>query len=295
MKKRFLIPPHVYLGFWKSLVRHIFPATKLIAETYLKIINKLPETLHYIYDPNWFPQNFVNITEVPSEIIHKLSINHQNIDDRNYNAETQPFTCTNIVENTNTSLEVSPNGNTDTIIHSQHSESPINETTETDFNSSLLDDGTLFSSHTVNTLIDLEYNDPKNNQNNNNSNNNHNSTTNTIDNTHVYQIHQHRQPVNSTELTENSNPLNTNMPILPNVKTHLPRLHRENSIHYNTEPIIINNETQPTQGTNQNIQITPKQLVKIVRQRNSQSAQQSTNRLLIIYNRRLHKHKHHHL
>ena len=34
--------------FWKSLVRHIFPATKLIAETYPRIISKLPETLHYI-------------------------------------------------------------------------------------------------------------------------------------------------------------------------------------------------------------------------------------------------------
>ena len=38
--------------FWKSLVRHIFPATKLIAETYPRMITKLPETLHYIYDPN---------------------------------------------------------------------------------------------------------------------------------------------------------------------------------------------------------------------------------------------------
>ena len=41
--------------FWKSLVRHIFPATKLIAETYPRIITKLPETLHFIFDPNWFP------------------------------------------------------------------------------------------------------------------------------------------------------------------------------------------------------------------------------------------------
>ena len=28
--------------FWKSLVRHIFPATKQIAETYPQIITKLP-------------------------------------------------------------------------------------------------------------------------------------------------------------------------------------------------------------------------------------------------------------
>ena len=52
----------------------------------------------------------------------------------------------------------------DTINHSQQTESRINETTETDFNSTLLDDGTLFSSHTVNTLIDLEDNDQNNNQ-----------------------------------------------------------------------------------------------------------------------------------
>ena len=42
--------------FWKGLVRHIFPATKLLAEAYPRIITKLPETLHYIYDPNWSPQ-----------------------------------------------------------------------------------------------------------------------------------------------------------------------------------------------------------------------------------------------
>ena len=38
--------------FWKSLVRHIFPDTKLIADTYPRIITKLPETLYYTYDPN---------------------------------------------------------------------------------------------------------------------------------------------------------------------------------------------------------------------------------------------------
>ena len=82
--------------FWKSLVRHIFPATKLIAETYPGIFTKLPETLLYIYDPNCFPQNFVNITKILSEVIQKLSANHQNIENKNYNAGTQPFTCTNI-------------------------------------------------------------------------------------------------------------------------------------------------------------------------------------------------------
>ena len=157
----------------------------------------------------------------------------------------------------------------DTIIHSQQTESRIKEITETDFNSTLLADGTLFSSQTLNTLIDLEDTDQNNNQNN--------YTTNTTDNTHIYQNHQHRQPVNSTELTQNSNSLNTTIPPLPNVNTPLPRLHRQKSVHFNTEPIILNNSTQPTQGTTQNTQITPQQLVNIVRQTNSQSAQQSTN------------------
>ena len=83
------------------------------------------------------------------------------------------------------------------------------------------------------TLIDLEDNDQNNNQNN--------STTNTTDNTHIYQNHQHIQPVNSTELTQNSIPLNTTIPTFPNVITPLPRLHRQNSVHFNTEPIILIN------------------------------------------------------
>ena len=66
--------------FWKNLVRHIFPPTKLIAETKPELICKLPETLHYIYDPNWFPQSFVNITEVPPEVIRKLTINNNTIE-----------------------------------------------------------------------------------------------------------------------------------------------------------------------------------------------------------------------
>ena len=91
-------------------------------------MTKLQETLHYIYDPNWFPQNFVIIPEIPSETIQNLSINHHSIEIRNYNAETQPYTCTNIPENTNTSLEVSPIENMDTLIHSQQSENRTNET-----------------------------------------------------------------------------------------------------------------------------------------------------------------------
>ena len=122
----------------------------------------------------------------------------------------------------------------DTIIHSQQLDKRMNETTETDFNSTLLDDGTLFSLHTVNKLIDLGDNDQKNQQNNNNNTNN-NSNTNTTDSKHIYQNHQHRQPENSTELTQNSDPLNTTITILPNVNTLLPRLHRQNSILFKTE------------------------------------------------------------
>ena len=78
-------------------------------------------------------------------------------------------------------------------------------------------------------------------------------------------------------MTQNSNPLNTTIPLLPNENTPLPRLHRQNSVLFKTERILLNDSTQSTKGTNQNIQITPQQLVNIVRQICSQSAQQSTN------------------
>ena len=205
---------------------------------------------------------------MPAEITQKLSKNHQNIKIKNYNAETHPFVFTNNPENTNISLEASPIENMDTLIPPQQSENRMNghpqqlenrmsKTAETDFNSTLLDDGTIFSSHTVNTLIDFEDNDQNNDQNNNNHSNNNSTTY----NTNNYQNHQHRQPVDSTELTQNSDPLNTTIPILSNINTSSLRLHRQNSAHFNTEPIILNNSTQPTQGTNQNVQITPQQLV----------------------------------
>ena len=94
----------------------------------------------------------------------------------------------------------------------------MNETTETDFNSTLLDDGTL----AVNTVIDLEEN--------NNKNTNYHNVDYTTD-THLYQNHQNRQPINSTELSQNSDPLNTTIPPLPNVNTPLPRLNRQNTVH----------------------------------------------------------------
>ena len=117
----------------------------------------------------------------------------------------------------------------DTLLRSQQSENRMNETTETDFNSTMLDDEKLFSSYTVNTLIDLEDQDQNNNQNNKNNTNN-NSNINAPDSMQIYQNHQQRQPVNSTELTQHSEPLNTTLPILTNVNIPLPRLHRQNSV-----------------------------------------------------------------
>ena len=203
--------------FWKSLVRHIFTANQQVAEAYPHIIPKLPETLQCIYDKNRFRQNFVNITEILSETIQKISLNRKNIEITNYNAETRPFTCTNIPENTNTSLEASPSENMDTIVHNKPPDNKMNETTETDFNSTLLDDGTLFSSHAVNTIVDLEEN------NNNNNNNNNYQTIKTSTDSHLYQNHQNRQPINSNEL-HSSDPLNSTIPPLPNLNTPLPRL-----------------------------------------------------------------------
>ena len=104
----------------------------------------------------------MNIPEIPSETIQKLSLNRKNIEITNYNAETRPFTCTNIPENTNASLEASPIENINIIVHNQQPDNRMNETTETDFNSTLLDDGTVFSSHAVNTIIDLEENNKNN-------------------------------------------------------------------------------------------------------------------------------------
>ena len=89
--------------------------------------------------------------------------------------------------------------------------------------------------------------------------------------------------MNSTELTQNLDPINTTIQILPIVNTPLPSLHRQNSLHFNTESIILNNSTQPTQGTNQNIQITPQELVNIVRQLSSQSTQQNRNAPIAYY------------
>ena len=81
--------------------------------------------------------------------------------------------------------------------------------------------------------------------------------------------------MNSVELTQNSDPLT--LPMLPNINTPLSRLQRQNSVHFNIEPIIRNNSTQPTPTCNQSSQVTPQQLVNLVRQLNSQNIQQPTN------------------
>ena len=78
-------------------------------------------------------------------------------------------------------------------------------------------------------------------------------------------------------MTQSSYPLNTILPTIPNVSTRLPCIHRHNSVHFNTEPIIFKNSTQPTLANKQNIQTTTQQLVKIVRQLNSQKSQQTLN------------------
>ena len=99
-------------------MRHFFSATKLIAETYAQLIDKLPETIHYIYESNCFAEIFITITEVPSEIKQKQQIDRNNFKNKNHNAKNQQFTFTNITKNTNTSLEASPIENMDTIVRS---------------------------------------------------------------------------------------------------------------------------------------------------------------------------------
>ena len=104
----------------------------------------------------------------------------------------------------------------------------LNETTETNICSTLLDNRTLVSSHTVNTLslIDLE---------NHGNNNNHTDTIyDSNDNKNLYENHRHRQTVISTDFAQNSIPLNTTLPALPNINKPLPRLQRQRSVHFIT-------------------------------------------------------------
>ena len=149
-------------------------------------------------------------------------------------------------------------------------DSKLNETTETDFNSTLPDVGTLFASHTINTLsvIDLDKNNYKKN-NNNNNNNNKEVINDTFHNTNNYENHRNRKPVNSTELTQNFDAINTTLPLLSNINLRLLLLQRRNSVHFKTEPVILNTSAQSSSTNNQNMQLTPQQLVNFVRQLNS--------------------------
>ena len=56
-----------------------------------------------------------------------------------------------------------------------------------------------------------------------------------------------------------------------------PRSQRQSSVHFNTEPVLWSNSTQPTLTNKQNIQMTPQQLVNLARQPNSQNNQLTTN------------------
>ena len=147
---------------------------------------------------------------------------------KNYSAENRQFKCTELPENTSISPETSPIENMDAIVRSQPT---YTYTNEIDFHSTLLDDETLFLSHIVNALIDREDNDQ------NTTRNKKTTTANeTTNNSNIYQNQQHRQTVNSTDLTPNLDPLNTTLPILPTVNTSL---QRQNSAHFNTEPVIL--------------------------------------------------------
>ena len=75
-----------------------------------------------------------------------------------------------------------------------------------------------FSSHTVNTLslFDLE--------NKNNHKNNIGAIKHATNNTNFYENHRSREPVKSTELTQNLDPLNTTLPLIPKINTPLPHL-----------------------------------------------------------------------
>ena len=55
-------------------------------------MDKLLKAVNYFFDSNWFPANFVTITEIPSEIIQKLTNDCNNIEIKNYNAKDQILT-----------------------------------------------------------------------------------------------------------------------------------------------------------------------------------------------------------
>ena len=106
----------------------------------------------------------------------------------------------------------------------------------------------------------------------------------------IYENHKNQQPTNSIELTHGPDPLNTTLLILPNLNTQLPPLRRQYSVHFPTEPVILNTSAQSSRNK-KNIQLTPQQLVNFVRQFNSQNNQQMLQHR-ILYKQRQHKHYH---
>ena len=89
--------------------------------------------------------------------------------------------------------------------------------------------------------------------------------------------------MNSIDLTQNSDPLDTILRPLIIINTALPRLKIQTSAHFNTKSVILNTSTQPTSAKNRNIELTPHQLVNFVRQFNSRNSQQATNVLTPFY------------
>ena len=119
-------------------------------------------------------------------------------------------------------------------------------TTESDFNSTILDGGKLSSSHTENTLslIDLENNNNNNDKKNNKYNNNfNNNNKNTMNNTYNHENYRNQQPIKSIKLTQGSDQINTTLLFLTRVITPLPRLQRQNTVLFNTEPVFLNAST----------------------------------------------------
>ena len=134
-------------------------------------------------------------------------------------------------------------------------DSILNKTSETDFNSTLLDDGTLFPSHTI-SLNDL--------QNNNNKNKINEGINDINNNTKVSENHRNRRSVNSTKLTQNLDPLKHNYSANTLCKYISNPLISQNSVPFNTEPVILYTSTQPASTNNQITRLTPQQLLNCV-------------------------------
>ena len=148
-----------------------------------------------------------------------MKIDHQNIEIKLHNVNNQPFTIASFTENTYISLAASAIDNMDTIVFVQTKDSNLNENTETDFNSALLDDEQFFHLTLPKKFSPIEF---KKINNNNKEVNIH-----TIDNAEIYQSHRNRQPVISSELTQNSDLFNSSLPLLSNITTPLPRLQKQ--------------------------------------------------------------------